>query len=111
MNTRILQVGSLLLTTMLLSSCSTSASHVSAVPDGACDKVAHYDLPAQRFDETAQQLAHATGCFIRTDLENTGSVTVSPVKGEMSIRQALEAALRGTQLSITASQPDTLTVY
>jgi len=24
-----------------------------------------YNLPAQRFDETAQAIAHTTGCFIR----------------------------------------------
>ena len=67
-----------------------------------------YDIPAQRFDETAQALAHATGCFI--DLAKTGSVKVNAVKGKMSIRDAIRVAIKGTKLQITEEKPDRLKV-
>ncbi|MCW3786820.1 hypothetical protein [Plebeiibacterium sediminum] len=60
-----------------------------------------YDIPAQRFDETAQILAHASGCFIETDLSKTGSVDVNAIKGKMSIRDAILVAIEGTNLKIT----------
>ncbi|WP_270595161.1 MULTISPECIES: hypothetical protein [Butyricimonas] len=69
-----------------------------------------YDIPAQRFDETAQALAHATGCFIETDLAKTGSVRVNAVKGKMSIRDAIRVAIKGTKLQITEEKPDRLKV-
>ena len=69
-----------------------------------------YDIPAQRFDETAQALAHATGCFIETDLAKTGSVKVNAVKGKMSIRDAIRVAIKGTKLQITEEKPDRLKV-
>ena len=58
---------------------STAASNApaAATPKGACDKPAAHPIPPQRFDETAQQLAHATGCFIETDLSRTESVPVN----------------------------------
>ncbi|RKR04179.1 hypothetical protein C7446_1379 [Kushneria sinocarnis] len=101
----------LLIAALMTGGCSATTSHAPAAPQGACDRVADYAIPAQRFDETAQQLAHATGCFIRTDLSRTGAIPVQPVTGTMSLRQALERALQGTGLSITDHRPDTLTVY
>lgn len=59
-----------------------------------------YDIPAQRFDETAQQLAHASGCFIETDLSKTGAIQVNAVKGKMSIRDAVLMAIRNTELEM-----------
>ncbi|WP_353979521.1 STN domain-containing protein [Salinicola endophyticus] len=82
----------------------------AATSKGACDKPAAHPIPAQRFDETAQQLAHATGCFIETDLSRTEAVPVNAVTGAMSIRQALETALAGTPLEIVAQTPDRITV-
>lgn len=60
-----------------------------------------YDIPAQRFDETAQALAHASGCFIDSDLSETGSVQVNAIQGKMSIRDAILKAIDGTGLVIT----------
>jgi len=60
-----------------------------------------YDIPAQRFDETIQSLAHATGCFIEADLTKTGAVQVNAVNGKMSIRDAILTAIEGTSLKIT----------
>ena len=69
-----------------------------------------YNIPAQWFDETAQALAHASGCFIETDLSKTGSVIVKPVKGKLSIRDAVQMAIKGTDLKITSTSPDRLNV-
>lgn len=57
-----------------------------------------------------QALAHATGCFIETDLAKTGSVKVNAVKGKMSIRDAIRVAIKGTKLQITEEKPDRLKV-
>ncbi|MCE3026460.1 STN domain-containing protein [Salinicola sp. DM10] len=89
---------------------SAAAPETPAAAKGACDKPAAHPIPAQRFDETAQQLAHATGCFIETDLSRTAAVPVNAVTGAMSIRQALETALAGTPLKIVAQTPDRITV-
>lgn len=92
------------------SSAAASNAPATATPKGACDKPAAHPIPAQRFDETAQQLAHATGCFIETDLSRTAAVPVNAITGAMSIRQALETALAGTPLEIVAQTPDRITV-
>ncbi len=63
-----------------------------------------------RFDETAQQLAHGTGCFIRMDLSRTAPVRVNPFKGRMTIRDALCTALAGAGLKVTEQQADSITV-
>lgn len=63
-----------------------------------------------RFDETAQQLAQGTGCFIRIDLSRTAPVRGNPVKGRMTIRDALCTALAGAGLKVTEQQADSITV-
>ena len=79
-----------------------------------CDKckevIREYDIPAQRFDETAQALVHATGCFIHTDLSKTGAIKVNAVKGKMNIRDAIKMAIKGTGLKITHEKAGELTV-
>lgn len=100
---------------VVLSGCSifhVSTQSQSQVPDlsGACDKVAQYDIDFVRFDETAQQLAHATGCFIETDLSNTAAVAVNPIKGRMSIRAALLVAIQNTPLKIVKQEPNLISV-
>ncbi|WPC76881.1 hypothetical protein [Vibrio porteresiae] len=77
---------------------------------GACDRIAQYDFAFPRFDETAQQLAHATGCFIETDLSQTAAIGVNPVKGQMSIRQALAVAIKDTPLKIVKQEPNLISV-
>lgn len=69
-----------------------------------------YDIPAQRFDQTAQALAHASGCFIETDPSKTGAIMVKPIKGNMSIRDAVKMAIEGTELKITSESPEKLEV-
>ena len=69
-----------------------------------------YDIPRQRFDETAQALAHASGCFIKTDLSVTGSTKVNAVTGKISILNALRMAIKDTPLKITEIKPNEITV-
>lgn len=69
-----------------------------------------YDIPAQRFDETAQTLCHATGCFIETDLSKTGSTKVNAVKGKISIIEAVKMAIKGTNLEITEQTPNKIKI-
>ena len=91
-----------------LSGCSSQPVYTGA--SGKCDEVNQYDIAFTRFDETAQQLAHATGCFVETSLSETGSVTVKPVHGEMSIREALRTAIKGSELEISREGPDRIAV-
>ncbi|MCD8539641.1 MAG: hypothetical protein LRY55_07620 [Leadbetterella sp.] len=69
-----------------------------------------YTISAGRFDETAQQLAHASGCFIETDLAKTGAIKVNAVSGKMSIREAIQMAIKGTKLQITGETADKIKV-
>ncbi len=77
---------------------------------GKCDIQATYNLPAQRFDETAQAIAHATGCFIRYTDQRLMSVPVQAVRGRLTRRQALRVALRGTSLRIVRETPNLMEV-
>ncbi len=77
---------------------------------GKCDTQATYNLPAQRFDETAQAIAHATGCFIRYTDQRLMSVPVQAVRGKLTRRQALRVALRGTSLRIVRETPNLMEV-
>lgn len=88
-------------TTVAADSCRRCFEVITEIP---------YDIPAQRFDVTAQALAHATGCFIETDLGKTGAVKVNAVKGKISIRDAVRMAIKGTRLKITEETPTKLTV-
>lgn len=81
------------------------------VTTGACDKNEQYDLDFQRFDEVAQQLAHASGCFIKVDnLSELGGIKPNPVKGEMSIRQAVRTAIEGTGLQVISEDENTIKI-
>lgn len=77
---------------------------------GRCDQQVTYNLPAQRFDETAQAIAHATGCFIRYTDKSLVNVPAQPVRGRLTRRQALRVALRGTPIRIVRETPDLMEV-
>jgi hypothetical protein len=77
---------------------------------GQCDQHVVYNLPAQRFDETARAIARATGCFIRYPDRTLVNVPVQPVRGRLTRRQALRVALRGTALRIVRETPDLMEV-
>ena len=77
---------------------------------GECDKQATYNLPAQRFDETARAIAHATGCFIRYTDKALINIPVQAVRGRFTRRQALRVALRGTSLRIVRETPNLMEV-
>lgn len=82
---------------------------VTSAP-GKCDTPRDYDAPAQRFDERAQDLAHATGCFIETDTSETGAVRVPAVKGTFTIREAIAKSTEGTRLKVARDEPDLVAV-
>lgn len=77
---------------------------------GRCDVQVTYNLPAQRFDETARAIAHATGCYIRYPNRSLMSVPVQAVRGRLTRRQALRVALRGTSLRIVRETPNLMEV-
>jgi hypothetical protein len=77
---------------------------------GRCDQRVVYNLPAQRFDQTARAIARATGCFIRCPDKSLGNVPVQPVRGRLTRRQALRVALRGTALRIVRETPNLMEV-
>ncbi|MCC4594879.1 STN domain-containing protein [Xanthomonas campestris pv. phormiicola] len=84
----------------------------AAAAQGKCDSVPDhaYDLPAARFDETAQQLAHGTGCGIVYDDQSLSPLQVNAVKGRISIRQAIHQAIDGTALQVRQETADTIAV-
>jgi hypothetical protein len=77
---------------------------------GRCDMQVTYNLPAQRFDETAIAIARATGCYIRYTDKSLVNVPVQPVRGRLTRRQALRVALRGTALRIVRETPNLMEV-
>ncbi|TPG64607.1 hypothetical protein [Hymenobacter nivis] len=106
-----------LLVPCLAASPRAQAQHAAPSPPararialGRCDQQVVYNLPAQRFDETARAIAHATGCFIRYPDRTLVNVPVQPVRGRLTRRQALRVALRGTALRIVRETPDLMEV-
>ncbi|MCL1074886.1 hypothetical protein [Shewanella dokdonensis] len=97
------------LSAILLVGCATTPNQLNSV-NGHCDKVSSYDIDFSRFDEVAQQLSHATGCFIKADLSDVGNVKPNPVKGNMSIRSAIAVAIRGTELKIINQDKDSIEI-
>ena len=63
-----------------------------------------------RFDETAQALAHASGCFIAIEDREVYAQKISPVEGRMSIRDAVAQALKGTAFEIKEATNDHIVV-
>lgn len=62
-----------------------------------------YSLKGMRFDEAAQALAHATGCFIRYDDQNLSALRIAPVESRMSIRDAVQKSLEGSAYAVTSA--------
>lgn len=93
-----------------LSACVESKNIHKVKYNGKCDKKLNYDIDFDRFDETAQQIAHATGCGIETDLSVTGSVIPNPVKGNLTPREAVTIAIKGTNLKISKQENDLIEV-
>lgn len=91
---------------------AAASASAPAATQGKCDATPDhdYDLPPARFDETAQQLAHATGCGIVYGDPSLSPLQVNAVKGRISIRQAIRQAIDGTALQVTQETPDTIAV-
>jgi hypothetical protein len=88
------------------------AAPATAAANGKCDAMPDhdYDMPAARFDETAQQLAHATGCGIVYDDVSLSPLQVKAVKGRISIRQAIHQAIDGTAIQVKQETADRIIV-
>lgn len=86
---------------------SLSSSSLEMSP---CNRPHDVNLPAQRFDETAQALVQTGDCFIKTDLADTSSIHVAAVSGHLSIAVALSRALTPTRLQVI-QHGDTLIVH
>lgn len=98
--------------TVLLAGCAPSPRPHVSVPDlgGRCDVPMHYSIDFSRWDETAQQIAHATGCMIEMNPERVGAVKPNPVEGVFTPREAVALAIKGTRLRVTRQKPDSITV-
>ncbi|MBN3216600.1 hypothetical protein [Pectobacterium polaris] len=96
---------------LLLAGCAqTGTQEYARNLGGKCDMPQYYAIDFSRFDETAQQIAHATGCGIITDTTLTGAIKPHPVKGYLTRREAVFMAIKGTSLKVTQQEPDTITV-
>lgn len=69
-----------------------------------------FDLAFDRFDEAAQVLADASGCFIHVDDLRAATLRPNPASGRMSRREALEQLMAGTPLRVAARYPDRIDV-
>lgn len=69
-----------------------------------------YSLKDMRFDEAAQALAHATGCFISYDDQNLSALRIAPVEGRMSIRDAVQKSLEGSAYAVTSATDSEIVV-
>ena len=94
----------------VLAQSTAPAKPVTRIQLGRCDQRVVYNLPAQRFDQTARAIAHATGCFIRYPDKSLVNVPVQPIRGRLTRRQALRVALRGTTLRIVRETPNLMEV-
>ncbi|WP_151982414.1 hypothetical protein [Acinetobacter guerrae] len=103
-------IAALILTTAL-SACATHDVHSPSVAlQGKCDQKFNYSIQSTRFDETAQQISHATGCFIQTDLSKTADIQTQPVQGEFSPREAIQKAITGTSLKIVQQSANLIVI-
>lgn len=90
----------------------SSASAPSSQTQDKCDKEGDFDMHLSRVDAALQQLAHASGCFVQYEnLDQYNAKQPHEVSGTMTIREAVATALKGTGLTLAATdQPNTLKV-
>jgi len=94
------------------------AKAVPAIKLTPCDKEGDYDIPAQRFDETMQQIAHATGCGInavgasRSPAQSArlSAMRVGAVHGHLTVRQACLMAIKGSAFAYAGEKDNVLYV-
>ncbi|WP_417762776.1 hypothetical protein [Shewanella sp.] len=101
-------VGVLLL--LFLAACDLVPNPANNDDAGNCEATADYQLELPRMDETLQQIAHGTGCFIEADLAQIGAIKPKPVIGHYSIRAAVEIAIAGTGLESEQTALNNITV-
>lgn len=75
--------------------CSAAAIFTAAAADG---RVA-FDVPAGEAGQTLKRFAQQAKREILFPVQPVGNVTTNPVRGEFSVREALDRLLAGTELS------------
>ena len=69
-----------------------------------------YDFKDMRFDEAAQALAHASGCFVRYTDQEIASWKIAPVAGTMSIKDAIAKSLEGSPYGVLKATDEEIEV-
>jgi hypothetical protein len=79
--------------------CATALSALAAEPD-TVSATANFDLPADTLEKSVKRFAAQTGVEILIPSDAVASVRTKPVQGRMTHREALDAMLAGTGLSV-----------
>ncbi|WP_052074762.1 STN domain-containing protein [Shewanella mangrovi] len=95
---------------LLLSLTACNSNTQTPVSSDRCDVSSDYQLDFQRLDETLQQIAHGSGCFIEADLNEIGAVKPNAVIGRYSVLQAVEQAIAGKGLTVKRDKQNGLTI-
>ena len=100
-----------LIMTLSVTACATHrVDPASKAAQGKCDQKFNYAIQSTRYDETAQQIAHATGCFIESDLSQTAAIQTQPVQGQLTPREAVQQAIKGSSLKIVQQDADRIVI-
>ena len=87
-----------------------SGQTATAETGSRCDVSGDYQINFQRMDETLQQIAHASGCFVEADLQTIGALKPNPVEGHFSVKQAVDTAIAGTGLQAQLTEHNIIQV-
>lgn len=101
---------SLVAAAAMLAGCQSDNSISSASPEiSPCNRTYQINLPAENFNKAARALSRSSGCFIKSDLADTGSIQLAAVSGRLTIATALTRSLAPTHLNVM-QHGDTLIV-
>tara|TARA_R100000306_G_scaffold62115_1_gene67088 strand:- start:5267 stop:5914 length:648 start_codon:yes stop_codon:yes gene_type:complete len=72
--------------------------------------IMRFDIPAQALENALAQYGEITGMSVLVATQVTTGLRSAPVQGMLSIREALEALLKGTQLRVRYASPTAFTL-
>ncbi|MFM2486861.1 hypothetical protein [Celerinatantimonas yamalensis] len=96
------------LMTLILTGCARHHELASANLADHCLVIGDYQLHFSRMDETLQQIAHGSGCFIELKNPKVWPLKAHPVIGRLSVMQAVQQAIQDQPLLLTHPKPDLL---
>ena len=73
---------------------------LAASRSGAAESRRAFDLPADSLEPSVKRFASQSGLEVLMPADSIGDVRTKPVRGSMTSRQALDAMLAGTGLSV-----------